>query len=149
MRIILYLHPSLFALVSEGYLRAVLSQPIFHCAALSSFLEIPVALLTASAAAGVTTHTPMASEEKSIDPGATAGMTPDMATAPIALSVPSATELTRNRSTGIGAESSTDHNTKDQWRKVYLHLRKNLKPREVAVLSPNHLYSPLPHRCCG
>lgn len=92
--------------VIGGYLRALVSQSLFHCSELCAFCDIPLSLLPPR------------------QPGVKAegeGGTSLGSSAPI------------NGDT-VGGDDSRD--SKYQWRRIFLNLRKNLKPRELAVRIP-------------
>lgn len=111
-------------LTVTGYLRAVLSQPAFHCTALYSFLEIPISLANEASQIDSSQRNVNDDSKDEARIATISSSPPDQQ--------PQPPELMRNRSAGLTDSQPTD-NTKDQWRKVFLHLRKNLKPREVAV----------------
>ena len=85
--------------VMGGYLRALVSQSLFHCPELCAFCDIPLALVPP----------PLVKPDSSANSAA-----------------PSLVALSRDNSAAV-------EDSKDQWRRIFLNLRKNLKPREVAV----------------
>jgi hypothetical protein len=128
-------HPSSPTDPPLGYLRAVLSQTIFHCPALYSFLEIPVALLHNVTSSSAPDNMGPSDHHRDMEAkGGSIGIPGSPPEVPQHL--PAATELSRNRSTAPNESQAMSDHSKDQWRKVYLHLRKNLKPHEIAVSSP-------------
>ena len=86
--------------VMGGYLRALVSQSLFHFPEFCSFCDLPLALVPP----------PVVKPESTVDS-----------------TVPTATALSRETS------GTVDKDSKDQWRRIFLNLRKNLKPRELAV----------------
>jgi hypothetical protein len=85
--------------VIGGYLRALVSQSLFHCPELCTFCDIPLALVPP----------PVVKPESTANPAA-----------------PTLVALSRDTSTNV-------EDSRDQWRRIFLNLRKNLKPKEVAV----------------
>lgn len=87
--------------VMGGYLRALVSQSLFHVPEFCVFCDLPLALVPP----------PVAKPESHTDNSTT----------------PTATTLSRETS------ATADKDSKDQWRRIFLNLRKNLKPKELAV----------------
>lgn len=114
----------------SGYLRAVLSQPLFHCPALYSFLEIPVSLLPTAHPENNSGIRIDSEGLKENEIGAGISISPESSSHQIP-SIQEISGISRNRSAG-NTDQSVESN-RDQWRKVFLNLRKNLKPREIAV----------------
>lgn len=127
--------------VIAGYLRSVLGQSMYHFAPLYSFLEIPSSLLSQS---GSNSQTEISFGINRSEDETMHGKEPADSTLAGLSSSPqegnqippvNEVELARNRS-GNPYEGQSVESLKDQWRKVFVNLRRGLKPHEVAVSSP-------------
>lgn len=152
---------------TAGYLRALISQPIFHCPAFLAFLEIPdhIDLSNASAdrivnmtaTAGVSTDDSGLVTESdhvvntlvSVTGGGASGMQESQSVAvDSGASVSGSAVPAASKGAMETAAEDSGKDQKDRWRKVFLNLRKNLKPRELAVRFLYNIYCDIHAKVC-
>eukprot|EP00602_Paraphysomonas_sp_CaronLab_P009333 CAMPEP_0185037418 /NCGR_PEP_ID=MMETSP1103-20130426/31783_1 /TAXON_ID=36769 /ORGANISM="Paraphysomonas bandaiensis, Strain Caron Lab Isolate" /LENGTH=910 /DNA_ID=CAMNT_0027575375 /DNA_START=309 /DNA_END=3041 /DNA_ORIENTATION=- len=123
-----------------GYLRALINQPIFHCSAFISFLEIPTTILPVVTSNEFSVDAIGCDIESGRDSivgfdsfpsPSEASHAPSGQTVSALMSLTSTSNLVEPRKQERSASESSEG--KDQFRKVFMNLRKNLKPREIAV----------------
>ena len=152
---------------TAGYLRALISQPIFHCPAFLAFLEIPdhIDLSNASAdrivnmtaTAGVSTDDSGLVTESdhvvntlvSVTGGGAGGMQESQSVAvDSGASASGSAVLAASKGAMEAAAEDSGKDQKDRWRKVFLNLHKNLKPRELAVRYLYNIYCDIHAKAC-